>query len=88
MTSRTSLRAAIVRASIDLAHNLGLMVTAEGVEDEAALHALKLFGCDHVQGYFMSRPQAVDKLGLWLRESPWGLPENVSELEQGNLSPV
>ena len=66
--------AAIVRATIDLAHNLGLGVTAEGVEDESALDTLILLGCEQAQGYHMSRPQAVDQLGEWLRKSPWGLP--------------
>ena len=63
--------AAIVRATIDLAHNLGLSVTAEGVEDEATLDALRVLGCDHAQGYFLSRPQPLDKLNIWLRDSPW-----------------
>lgn len=66
--------AAIVRATIDLAHNLGLSVTAEGVEDEATLNTLKLLGCNYAQGYYLSHPQAVDKLGVWLRESPWAMP--------------
>ena len=74
MDFKNPANAAIVRATIDLAHNLGLSVTAEGVEDESALNALGLLGCDHAQGYYLSRPQAVDKLGAWLRESPWGLP--------------
>jgi predicted signal transduction protein with EAL and GGDEF domain len=45
----------LVRSTIDLARNLGLQVTAEGVEDEAALAALQLFGCDFAQGYFISK---------------------------------
>ena len=75
MDFKNPANAAIVRATIDLAHNLGLSVTAEGVEDEGALKALKLLGCDHAQGYYLSRPQAMDKLTVWLRESPWGLPK-------------
>lgn len=75
MDSTNPANAAIVRATIGLAHNLGLTVTAEGVEDEQTLGALKLLGCEHAQGYYMSKPQAVDKLSAWLRESPWGLPE-------------
>lgn len=75
MDFKNPANAAIVRATIDLAHNLGLSVTAEGVEDESALNALGLLGCDQAQGYFLSRPQAVDKLGAWLRESTWGLAE-------------
>ena len=43
--------AAIVRATIDLAHVMGLSVTAEGVEDEAVLKALRRLGCDRAQGY-------------------------------------
>ena len=63
--------AAIVRATIDLAHSLGLSVTAEGVEDVATLNALKTLGCDHAQGYYLSRPKPLDKLNIWLRDSPW-----------------
>ncbi len=73
MDFKNPANAAIVRATIDLAHNLGLSVTAEGVEDESALNALGLLGCDHAQGYFLSRPQTVDKLSAWLSNSPWGL---------------
>ncbi len=48
--------AAIVRATIDLAHNLGLKVVAEGVETAGHLERLKSFGCDMAQGYYLSRP--------------------------------
>ncbi len=48
--------AAIVRATIDLAHNLGLKVVAEGVETAGHLEKLKGFGCDMAQGYYLSRP--------------------------------
>ena len=74
MDFKNPANAAIVKATIDLAHNLGLSVTAEGVEDEPALTLLKLLGCDHAQGYYLSRPQGVDKLDVWLHESPWGMP--------------
>jgi EAL domain-containing protein (putative c-di-GMP-specific phosphodiesterase class I) len=46
----------IVRSTIDLAHNLGLSVTAEGVESEAVLLRLAALGCDFVQGYHLGRP--------------------------------
>ena len=46
----------LVRSTIDLAHELGLKVVAEGVEDEACLAFLKTIGCDMVQGYLVSRP--------------------------------
>lgn len=46
----------IVRTVIDLAHNLGKAVLAEGVEDEATLQTLREFGCDRIQGYLVGRP--------------------------------
>lgn len=67
----------IVRSTIDLAHNLGMSVIAEGVETEAALEQLRSFGCDVAQGYHMSRPITADKLGEWLEKSNWGLNKNI-----------
>ena len=61
--------AVIVRSTIDLAHNLGLKVTAEGVETQDAWDTLSILGCDQSQGYFMGRPMSVEKLDQWLRES-------------------
>ena len=63
--------AVIVRSTIDLAHNLGLTVVAEGVEDEATLERLRGLGCDRVQGYLLARPLAVADVGPWMRTSPW-----------------
>ncbi len=61
--------AVIVRSTIDLAHNLGLKVTAEGVETQDAWDILEILGCDYSQGYFMGRPMPADKLDAWLLES-------------------
>jgi diguanylate cyclase (GGDEF)-like protein/PAS domain S-box-containing protein len=63
----------IVRSTIDLAHNLGLQVVAEGVEDRNAYDLLARMGCDAAQGFYMSRPLPLDQLAAWLEESPWGL---------------
>jgi len=59
--------AAIVRSTIDLAHNLGLVVVAEGVESPEVVLRLAEFGCDLVQGFHMSVPTPPDELSAWLR---------------------
>jgi diguanylate cyclase (GGDEF)-like protein/PAS domain S-box-containing protein len=59
--------AAIVRSTIDLGHNLGLKVVAEGVEDERTAELLRDYGCDLIQGFHISRPAAPGPLGPWLR---------------------
>ncbi len=56
----------IVQATIGLAHNLGLTVTAEGVEDEQALQKLEAMGCDIAQGYFFSRALPKAELLNWI----------------------
>ena len=56
----------IVRSTVDLGHNLGLSVVAEGVEDDATLRALAELGCDVAQGYFLSRPLPAPALVAWL----------------------
>jgi EAL domain-containing protein (putative c-di-GMP-specific phosphodiesterase class I) len=65
--------AVIVRSTIDLAHNLGLKVIAEGVENKALWDRLSALGCDEAQGYHMARPMPAEDLTRWLDESPWGL---------------
>ncbi len=58
----------IVKSIIDLAHNLGLKVVAEGVEDESQLTMLRNMGCDHVQGYYFSRPVTHEAIADRLSE--------------------
>lgn len=64
--------AAIVRAIVDLGHNLGFRVVGEGVEDAAVFQELTGVGCDVAQGYHLARPMAVDGLNSWLvrRKAP------------------
>jgi diguanylate cyclase (GGDEF)-like protein len=56
----------IVRSTINLGHDLGLTVIAEGVEDEPTLERLALLGCDRAQGYHISRPLPPAEFGDWL----------------------
>ncbi|MBR7799703.1 bifunctional diguanylate cyclase/phosphodiesterase [Undibacterium fentianense] len=67
--------AIIVRSTIDLGHNMGLRVIAEGVENQATWDALVAMGCDSIQGYFVSRPLAAEKLMTWLQHSQWKFKE-------------
>jgi len=55
----------IVHSTINLAHNLGMRVVAEGVEDQETLDLLEQFGCDRAQGYFISRPMSSAALADW-----------------------
>ena len=65
--------AVIVRATVELGHNLGLKVVAEGVEDQASWDKLKGLGCDSAQGYYMSRPLPTKDFMDWLQKSQWGI---------------
>ena len=69
---RNSSDEAIVRSTIELAHNLGLRAIAEGVEDAATLGRLRELGCDLAQGYYMGRPMPLAQLIEWLATSEWG----------------
>ena len=60
--------AAIVRSIIDLGHELGRTIVAEGVETEAALARLREYGCDAAQGYLFSKPLARAALDDWLKD--------------------
>jgi diguanylate cyclase len=56
----------IVRSTIDLGHNLGLRVVAEGVESQDAWRQLEALGCDTAQGYYLGRPMPAADLEHWL----------------------
>jgi diguanylate cyclase (GGDEF)-like protein/PAS domain S-box-containing protein len=71
--TRSEADAAIVRTVIDLGHNLGKQVCAEGVEDEATWRMLCDLGCDLAQGYWISRPMNGEALMQWLVRTSWGL---------------
>jgi EAL domain-containing protein (putative c-di-GMP-specific phosphodiesterase class I) len=58
--------ALIVRSTIELGHNMGLTVLAEGVEDHATLMLLTKLGCDEAQGYFITKPLPSADYETWL----------------------
>ena len=82
---------AIVRTTIDLGHNLGKRVVAEGVETEAAWAMLANLDCDLAQGYFISSAVPAGQIVDWLRASPWGLspgaPPPIAEQPAPTASP-
>lgn len=61
--------AVIVNATINLAHNLGLQITAEGVENRAILEKLADYQCDIAQGYLYSEPLPADAFASWLEQA-------------------
>jgi diguanylate cyclase (GGDEF)-like protein/PAS domain S-box-containing protein len=58
--------AVLVRSAVDLGHNLGLSVVAEGVEDAPTLDALQKLGCDVAQGFYLARPMPAGEFSEWL----------------------
>jgi len=61
----------IVHSTIQLAHNLGLKVVAEGVESEDIYRRLSELGCDSAQGYYIARPMDGQNAESWLRKGSW-----------------
>ena len=74
----------IVKSIIDLAHNLGMTATAEGVETQSVLDLLVEFGCDQAQGYLIAKPMAGADLPAWL-EGRTGTGEAPSRLAGSNI---
>lgn len=72
----TSEDAVIVRSTIEMSHNLGLSVVAEGVEYERSLDLLKRWRCDTAQGYLISRPLPANAFEAWVRQAAYSpVPE-------------
>jgi len=61
----------IVRSIVELGHQLGYRVTAEGVDDPAALACLREMGCDHAQGYLIARALAQDDFDRFVAAGEW-----------------
>ncbi|AYV45562.1 EAL domain-containing protein [Caulobacter flavus] len=62
----------LVRSTIDVAHALGMEVTAEGVETAGALALLRVMGCDHIQGYLVAKPLELSALSDLLGDKDFG----------------
>lgn len=58
----------VVRSTIDLGHNLGMKVIAEGVENKEVWDHLAALGCDAAQGYYLCRPVPAEELVQWLHQ--------------------
>jgi predicted signal transduction protein with EAL and GGDEF domain len=90
-----------VQATIDLGHNLGLEVVAEGTENASDIIRLQQLGCDKAQGYYFTKPLSAKEFQNW-REKNFAaghmhnkmgllfitLPQNQSSLKRAQLSSV
>jgi diguanylate cyclase (GGDEF)-like protein len=79
--------AVLVRSLVDLGHNLGLTVVAEGVEDQATLDALADLGCDIAQGFHLGRPMTAGALETWLGD-PVTRDDDLPLQRRGAVMPV
>jgi EAL domain-containing protein (putative c-di-GMP-specific phosphodiesterase class I) len=61
----------IVRSTINLAHDLGLRVVAEGIETADALAMIGRLGCDEAQGHLIARPQPGPAIAAWVERGGW-----------------
>ena len=61
----------VARSAVNLGHDLGCTLVAQGVENRDTWEMLSALGCDHAQGFLVSRPLLPDALDGWLIESPW-----------------
>jgi len=74
--------AIIVRSTVDLAHNLGLAVVAEGVEEEDVIGMIQNLGCELVQGYLISRPLEPAEFLTFLNTTAWSVKRLPPKAEQ------
>jgi diguanylate cyclase (GGDEF)-like protein len=71
--SRDDNDAIIARTIIDLAHNFGREVVAEGIEDAETWGLLERLGCDSAQGHYIGRPMPAAQFDEWLKSAPWSV---------------
>lgn len=75
--------ALLVRSTVDLAHSLGMKVTAEGVETAVALALLTGMGCDQAQGYFIARPMMLVDFVAFLDQTPPQVRTRLAAVQAG-----
>jgi EAL domain-containing protein (putative c-di-GMP-specific phosphodiesterase class I) len=75
----------MVQKIIEMAHDLGMQVVAEGVETQEQLHLLRSYGCDNAQGYLFSRPIPAIEMVSWLKTYRNQLVHSYLHSEQLNL---
>jgi EAL domain-containing protein (putative c-di-GMP-specific phosphodiesterase class I) len=80
--------AVIVRAAIDLGHNLGMRVVAEGVENETTMRSLADASCDIAQGFHIAHPMAATDLRAWMRDHSARTPNAEDRDERSTSGPV
>jgi diguanylate cyclase (GGDEF)-like protein len=80
--------ATIVRSTIELSHQLGMQMVAEGVEDAAALQMLREGGCDVAQGYHIARPMVAEALTQWLDAPTSPCSRPFEQPDSGAAEPV
>ncbi|HEY9372617.1 bifunctional diguanylate cyclase/phosphodiesterase [Streptomyces sp.] len=83
--------AEIVRCTVDLAHSLGLLVVAEGVEDDETWERLRDLGCDAVQGWLVAAAMPPSETTAWLRargEHGWRRPSETPAQAEADHSPT
>jgi EAL domain-containing protein (putative c-di-GMP-specific phosphodiesterase class I) len=77
----------VVRLIVDLAKDLGAIVTAEGVETTAQLDALTSLGCDVIQGYLIAKPMPEQELMRWLDEHTQPIEAGVGTALRRRIDP-
>jgi EAL domain-containing protein (putative c-di-GMP-specific phosphodiesterase class I) len=71
--------ASIIRATVGLAHDLGLSIVAEGVENQESQDLLKALNCEYAQGYHICRPAPAKEIGKLLSNTKSGILNNSNE---------
>lgn len=78
----------IVRSTVDLGHNLGLLVVAEGIENQQVFDHLTSLGCDIGQGFGIARPLSPDRFEHWLGTAPYAIAQADESVAEPAAEPI